>query len=256
MEKKVNILIVEDEAILAMALSDQLEDAGYCVTGPANNGLKAIDLFQKNEVDLLLCDISIKGAFDGIETVRRITTQKAVPVIYLTAYSDDETIQRAKATYPAAFMTKPYNLKDLRVAIDLAIHHFARSRSEPPQDSDDTSSGPPDIHQSTILQIDGQVFLKERSHYIKVNLRDILFLAAEDIYTTLITSGKKYALQIPLSTVLKRLNYSRFVQIHGSYAVNVGQVNTFNEQAVTIDTYNLPLSQHYQRHFLQFFQSE
>ncbi|MGA0560169.1 response regulator [Larkinella sp. VNQ87] len=254
MEKQINILIVEDEAILAMALSDRLEAAGYCVVGMANNGTKAIDLFRKNEVDLLLCDIAIKGEFDGIETVRRITESKRVPVIYLTAFSDDETIARAKSTYPAAFMTKPYNPTDLRIAIDMAIHNFARNPSEPPKTGPDLPDDEPDITRDTILQIDEQVFVKQSYHYIKVNLGDIMFLAAEDIYTTFITSGKKYALRLPLSTVLEKLDYKRFVRIHRSYAVNVGQVHTFSEQEVTVGTHIIPLSKTYRNDFLRCFQ--
>ena len=125
MPGEINILLVEDEPILAMDLADRLEEEGYRVVGIANNGRKALKLYQTNTVDLVLCDIVIKGDWDGIETVHQLLAKRSVPIIYLTAMTDRETLERAKHTYPAAYLNKPFQLASLRNAIELAIHNAA-----------------------------------------------------------------------------------------------------------------------------------
>ncbi|RIV21516.1 DNA-binding response regulator [Fibrisoma montanum] len=244
---KVNILIVEDEAILAMALSDSLEAEGYNVVGIANNGTKAVDLFERNPVDLLLCDINIKGDFDGIETVRRITNVRPIPVIYLTALSDSDTLDRAKQTYPAAYMTKPYNLLNLRISIDMSLHTFS-TRSLP---TGKTTAAAPE--RDTILQIDDDVFIKQGYQYVKIHFSDILILEAEDIYTTFVTTTKKYALRLPLTAVLDKLNHKRLVRVHRSYAVNISRVDVFNDHEMTIGPHIVPLGKNYKDEFLNSF---
>ncbi len=122
---EVNILLVEDEPILAMDLADRLEEEGYRVVGIASNGRKALELYQTNTVDLVLCDIVVKGDWDGIETARHLLAKRPVPIIYLTATTDRETLERAKHTYPAAYLNKPFHLSSLRNAIELAVHNAA-----------------------------------------------------------------------------------------------------------------------------------
>lgn len=254
MEKKINILIVEDEAIVAMALCDKLEAEGYCVVGIANNGLKAVELFQNNEVDLLLCDINIKGDFDGIETVKRITTIRPIPVIYLTAFSDIDTVERAKKTYPAAYVTKPYNMVNLRISIDVAIHNFALMID--PKNKPVTPNAVPDKetdNKEYILQIDEQIFIKQGYQFVKINQKDIVYLEAEDNYTTFVTDDKKYALRMSLSHILERFPTLRLVRIHRSYAVNIKRVDSFNDYEVNVGKSTLPLSKNYKEDFLRLF---
>ncbi|WP_215224415.1 response regulator transcription factor [Echinicola shivajiensis] len=118
------VLIIEDEILIAKDLAYLLEDIGYENTGIANSGERALELFKKNKVDLLLCDININGSMDGIETVKSIQKYKKVPVIYISAFSDPITVNRAIETSPSSFLTKPYNERSVQIAIDLAIANF------------------------------------------------------------------------------------------------------------------------------------
>jgi two-component system, response regulator PdtaR len=252
MENKINILIVEDEAIVAMALCDKLEAEGYNVVGIANNGLKAIDLFKSNEVDLLLCDINIKGDFDGIETVRRITEIKPIPVIYLTAFSDADTVDRAKKTYPAAYVTKPYNMVNLRISIDVAVNNFALmidSKAKIPS----TQNTEKEVENSYILQVEDHIFLKQGYQFVKINQSDIFYLEAEDNYTTFVTTDKKYALRMSLSAILEKIHTLRLVRIHRSYAVNLKRVESFNDYEINVGKFTVPLSKNYKEDFLRLF---
>ncbi len=262
MEKAINILIVEDEAILAMALCDSLEAEGYCVIGMASNGVKAIDLFRNNEVDLVLCDINIRGDFDGIETVRQLSAIRPVPVIYLTAFSDSDTVARARQTGPAAYMTKPHNLLNLRIAIELAIHNFAQQhvltsvgltspiRSETATTVDGSQRNE-SLNRDTILKIDDSVFIKQGFQFVKINLADILILEAEDNYTYFITHTKRYILRLSLSAALERLQHPRMVRVHRSFAVNVRRVDSFDEQSVSLDGREVPLGKNYKDDFMR-----
>ncbi|MBO0948951.1 response regulator [Fibrella forsythiae] len=245
-----NLLVVEDEAILAMTLCDHLEAEGYRVVGIANNGLKAIDLFQHNQVDLLLCDITIKGEFDGIETARRINAIRNVPVIYLTAYSDSDTVSRAKQTFPAAYLTKPYDIMNLRLAIEIALNNGTRPTSASPPPA--TPAVEPMVSaREMILKSDQHIFIRQGYQFVKVNLSDIHVLVAEDIYTTFLTATKKYSLRMPLTTVLDKLDYPKVVRVHRSYAVNTSLVDTFDENEIRVAERLVPLGRHYKDQFLQ-----
>lgn len=120
------VLIIEDEMLIAKDLFYLLEDMGYENVGIASNGEKAIELFCNHRVDLILCDININGSLDGIETIQAISAYKSVPVIYISAFSDHDTVQRAIKTSPSSFLTKPYNERSVQIAIDLALANFKK----------------------------------------------------------------------------------------------------------------------------------
>lgn len=118
----VNVLIVEDEGVLAMELTEKLEKLGYHVPGTASSGEKAIELAEMHKPDLILMDIVLDGEMDGIDAANRIRSKLKVPIIYLTAYADDETVKRAKITEPFGYLVKPYSDKELQIAIEMALY--------------------------------------------------------------------------------------------------------------------------------------
>ena len=115
------ILIVEDEAIVAMQLEESLKQLGYEVVGVASRGNDAIRIAKDTWPDLILMDIRLEGSMDGIEAAESINQFYAIPVIFLTAYSDDKTISRVIRTSSYGFMTKPFNERTLYSNIELAI---------------------------------------------------------------------------------------------------------------------------------------
>jgi CheY-like chemotaxis protein len=118
---EVKILIVEDEKILAMGLKNKLEKLGFAVTGLASSGLEAIESVKKEQPDLVLMDIVLKGDMDGIDTAKFIVNLHDIPVIYLTAYADDETLARAEKTCPYGYILKPYKDNELKANIKMAL---------------------------------------------------------------------------------------------------------------------------------------
>lgn len=116
------ILVVEDERIVARDLANSLADLGYVVVGNVATGDDAVRSARESRPDLVLMDIRLAGAVDGVQAATRIRSEQDVPVIYLTAHSDDETLRRAKETAPFGYLVKPFKPPDLRCAIEIALH--------------------------------------------------------------------------------------------------------------------------------------
>ena len=119
---KVAILVVEDEGIVARDLASRLEQLGYAVPGIAASGREAIRKALETLPNLVLMDVVLKGDMDGIETAGQIRESLNVPVIYLTAYSDEHTLQRAKITEPFGYILKPFDERELYTTIEMALY--------------------------------------------------------------------------------------------------------------------------------------
>lgn len=118
------ILIVEDEAITALDIKNILQRLNYDVVGIASKGEAALKMVEETEPGLILMDVTLKGDLDGIDTAIILARTHNIPVVYLTAHSDDETIERSKQTNPYGFLLKPLNERDLNSCIRLALYRF------------------------------------------------------------------------------------------------------------------------------------
>ncbi|MBF0556878.1 MAG: response regulator [Nitrospirae bacterium] len=128
---KVAILIVEDEAIVSMEIRERVQRLGYRVCDSVSTGELAIEKAGEKHPDLVLMDIRLDGQMDGVEAAEAIQKQFRIPVIYLTANSDDKTVLRAKLTEPFGFILKPFHERDLRTNIEMAMykHKMAEASS-------------------------------------------------------------------------------------------------------------------------------
>lgn len=115
------IMVVEDEIVVAMEIQTRLIALGYRVTGIVADGEEAVDLAEKTSPDLVLMDVKLAGGIDGIDAARHIRERHNIPVIYVTAHADDDTLQRAKLTYPLGYIVKPFSDSDLRASIEVAL---------------------------------------------------------------------------------------------------------------------------------------
>ncbi|MBT1702475.1 response regulator [Chryseosolibacter indicus] len=119
---KAGILIVEDSFIVAFHLKKTLENEGYKVIGTEASGERALQLIEQSKPDLVLMDIMLNGPLDGIETARVIKSKYNLPIIYITALSDKETVQRAKITEPFGYLTKPFEDREIFTVIEMALY--------------------------------------------------------------------------------------------------------------------------------------
>ncbi|WP_341502459.1 EAL domain-containing protein [Gallaecimonas sp. GXIMD4217] len=121
MDSKANILVVDDEAIIAMDLSEQLSEFGYNIVGMAHSGEQALELIAKTKPDIVLMDIVLGAGMDGIRTAAMAKRYHQMPIIFLSAFSDPDTVSRAAQTAPYGYLTKPYQANELRAAIEVAL---------------------------------------------------------------------------------------------------------------------------------------
>lgn len=122
MNPPTHILVVEDEGIIAKDLQAMLRKLGYHVPVTVGTGERAVETATANQPDLILMDINLRGAIDGVQAATAICAQQDVPIVYLTANSDEATMQRAKVTDPFGFMIKPFEERALHAGIELALY--------------------------------------------------------------------------------------------------------------------------------------
>ncbi len=129
--KASSILIVEDEFVIAKDVETSLKNVGYMVCAIVPSGEEAIAEIEKEKPDLVLMDIILKGAIDGIEAAGQIGSQFNIPIVYLTAYADEDTFKRAKITEPYSYIIKPFNDRELNIAIEIALYkHQMKEKQE------------------------------------------------------------------------------------------------------------------------------
>lgn len=133
--QSIKILIVEDEIITAKALERNLTNAGYNVLGIATSGEEAIQKAVHVEPDLVLMDIRLKGIVDGVMAAQRIQTHYDIPVIYLTAHSDEDTLKRVIYSKPYGYIVKPFREDELHAAIERALHQHQLKQQIEGEDS-------------------------------------------------------------------------------------------------------------------------
>ena len=121
----VRILIIEDELIIAENMKKMLHDLGYEVTGIACDKNEAVQLLNKEIPDIALVDIKLRHGDDGIELANSIKEEYNIPVIFITSFSDKDTIERAKFVKPGGYIVKPFEKKDLYTSIEIALFNFS-----------------------------------------------------------------------------------------------------------------------------------
>ncbi|HYB99958.1 MAG TPA: GAF domain-containing protein [Candidatus Limnocylindrales bacterium] len=128
-EAKPSILVVEDENVVAMDLVSSLQKLGYPIAGVAASGEEAIDIAERVRPGLVLMDVNLRGVMDGIQAAQQIQDRFFIPVVYLTAYSDETTLERARVTHPFGYVLKPFEDREIEIAIHIAVFRHRLERA-------------------------------------------------------------------------------------------------------------------------------
>lgn len=229
--KKVNILIVEDNFILAQDLKFILKNLGYEVCGWAANKREAFTILEDLLPDLALLDIELKDGDDGIELARDISQQYNIPCVFLTSHADTETLNRAKAVYPYGYLVKPFEERDVYATVEMALSNFARESQKRDQQAQEAG-----------FVLNDSLFVRAGGMLVKLKLKDITYLEADANYTNIFTKEKRYVLRSILKELEQKLAVYNFVRIHKSYLINLEAIDAIDSQAVFIGNKEIPIS--------------
>ncbi len=226
---KIKILIVEDDIITASNIAMRLKKEGYEIIANVDNGHEALEIAKTKRPDLALLDIGLgKDKMDGIETATRINKIRQMPIIFLTAYADTRTVDRAMETMPASYLVKPVNDKQLKVSINLAMANYANSMSR--KSTEKSGKAADHFFHNNCLFVKTDMF-------VKVELQNILWVEAYSNYSTFFTSDHKYTVLSQFHDFIDTLkkNDPSFIRIHRSYGININKIDSFDLLHVIIN---------------------
>lgn len=223
---KIKVLIVEDEVLVAEDIAGDLRTDGFEVTNIAISSNEALQAIEHNPPHIILMDINIKGEIDGIETAELINQEFQTPIIYVTSNTSSQFVSRAIKTGPHAIITKPYNYKDLAIAIELAL----------------------DKHNEIVIQNEQKVinldsiYVKCGEYHRKVLLEDVLYIEADGSYCKVYTKECNYTFSFNLNHFQKQIASPKLKRVHRSYIVNFFNVDGFDKNTILIGDKIIPVS--------------
>ena len=227
MDATVKIMIVEDDMIIAARMARQLTNLGYEVTGIILRGEEAIRHAEENRPDIALLDIQLKGAVDGIATAHALHDLWNVPVIFVTANTDEATFNRAKATNPYGFIAKPIKNLDLQRTVELTCNLIRERRIQP---SENHSTLPEDAP----YVLSDRIFVRHKDRMVRIALADILYIEADRNYCHLFTTAHQYTLTTSLKVLEDKLPNIQFLRVHRSFIVNLLRVDEVADNQLTV----------------------
>lgn len=245
MNKINSILIVEDEMIIAANLSLQLTHLGYDVTGITSRADEVLLHISRRVPDIILMDINLKGDLDGIEVTQLIQKGYKIPIIYLTANSDEANFNRAKATNPYAFVSKPFKKLDLQRAIELTLVRIQEERHD--EKNMDLASEEPFI-------LSDCIFIRSHEKMVKVCISNILYIEAERNYCKIHCKDREHLLVMTLKDIEEKLISNTLLRIHRSFIVNLSHIDEIAANHVVIAKKAIPLSADLKKKLLQHIQ--
>ncbi|MEQ9297263.1 MAG: response regulator [Cyclobacteriaceae bacterium] len=225
---KIRILAAEDNSTHALKLEMLLEEMDYQLIGIYATSEEVLRNYKATKPDLVLLDIELDGGGDGIEIAAKINAERQVPIIFVSARDDVETMMRANSTDPYAYIVKPVEKGALQAAIELAIYKFAK-------DQEKEISAEPFVGWSEDLLVKDSFFIKSGSRLEKVHHDDILWVElTEERYCAVVTINRSYHIRASISGLADRLNPSQFVRVHRKYIANANKIDSIDEVEMTL----------------------
>lgn len=232
------ILIVEDEPLIADDLSEILEDLGYDVVGIAESFEEVLEILEKNiTFDIVLQDIQIIGDADGIEVATYLKEKTNAHIIFLTSFSDDVTIKRIRAVNPAGYIVKPYKKQDIKTTLALLNNPTNTSPAQQSNNGDQNQ----------------YILVKDTHEYVKLDVEKIFFLEAADNYCKVITDDKKFLLSLTLKAALTKLPENTFKRCHRSFAININKIDRVGPTYIVINGKEIPFNEVFKKELSTYF---
>jgi two-component system, LytTR family, response regulator LytT len=223
------ILLVEDELDLANNLKELLENLNFTVVGIFDEGSLVLDYLKLNKVDLLVLDIMIKGDINGIDLAKEIRKQYQLPIVFITAFSENEILKKALEVDPDGYLLKPFTKENLKTTLALAFSSFNSKVGKPASN----------VLENRSIQIGYKGFK------LLLSIDEILVAKADGLYTKIFTKNKAYVVRDILKDVESKLPSEQFLRVHKSYVVNKRHITHFSGKIVIIDDKEIPIRRGY-----------
>lgn len=214
---KTSVLVVEDESIVAKDIQQSLIKLGYNVVGTASTGEKAVAVANELKPDIILMDIMLKGPMSGIDTAAEIKKDLGIPVIFLTAYADENTLSKAKVTEPFGYIIKPFKEIDLHTSIEMALYKHGKEKDIVKER---------DLLYSIVENKDTKdyIFVKSNSRLIKLNTKEIYYIEALKDYVVINTLNSRYTIHSTMKDIEKKMPAADFIRVHRSFIVRIDKI--------------------------------
>jgi DNA-binding LytR/AlgR family response regulator len=215
---KVKVFVVEDESIVSKDIQNSLAKLGYEVVGSSATGEKAIEDIQDSSPDIVLMDIMLKGEMNGVDTAEIVRNDFNIPVIFLTAYADEDTLQKAKVTEPYGYILKPFKDIDLQTSIEMAIYKHKKEQEIIKER---------DLLFSVVDNNDNGhefIFVKASSKLVKINTKDIFFIEALKDYVVINTIDTRYTIHSTMKEIEQKMGKKDFIRVHRSFIVRLDKI--------------------------------
>ncbi len=237
MTTKYKIFIVEDMAISRMALESILEENNYEIAGSAAKAETAYMQLQDLDIDLLLIDINLAGEKDGVWLTNKMREISSVPIIFLTAYSDQKTLSNVKNAKSNGYLMKPYNTPTLLTTIAIVLQNHKDRNKE--------------VRNIPEFISDNHIFIKDGSQLKRVKTKDIFYIMSDANYLHINTAQKNYLVRNKLLDFYAQLPSNIFIQVHRRYLVNKHHIESFNNKTVVVNNIEISISKSFRDAFLQ-----
>ncbi|MBL4624154.1 MAG: response regulator [Flavobacteriales bacterium] len=226
-----NIVVVEDESIVSKDIQQSLKKLGYNVVGAAATGERAIELVDEFKPDLVLMDIMLKGQMSGIDAAGVIKDRHSIPVIYLTAYADENTLSKAKVTEPYGYIIKPFKEVDIHTSIEMALYKHEKAQEVEKERN---------LLFSLVEGQEGQggagiIFVKSKSRQVKLNTNDIYYVEALKDYVVINLLDSRYTIHSTMKDIERKLSGGDFIRVHRSFIVRLDKIAAIEQSNLVLE---------------------
>lgn len=223
-----NILVVEDESIVAKDIQVCLRKLGYDVVGVVSSGEEAVEKAQEFDLDLVMMDIMLKGEMSGIEAADIIRKKKSIPVIFLTAYTDRNTVDKAKETEPYGYIIKPFKEIDIQTAIEIALYKHCREMEVKKER---------DMYYSMVEKQDStdMMFVKANQRLVRIKYSEIYFIEALKDYVVINTLERRYTIHSTMKGIESKMPEKDFIRVHRSFIVRLDKIKEIDHSNVVLE---------------------
>ena len=232
MGKKKQILIVEDEPIIADDLAMCVDQLGHEVVEICSYSEEVLKVLDECPIDLMLLDIKIKGDMDGIQLAHQVKEKKDVPFIFISSLYDKTTVSRAKNTFPAGYVVKPFKDQDIQVAIDMALNKTGISPV------------------SKITTDELNLFIRKSGSIVPLDFNEVLYIEASDNYSIFHMDSEKHIVAQTLKVIEEKLIPQGYCRIHKTFLINLRRVDRIEHSVVFINGAPLPIGKVFKKPFL------